>query len=481
MDGKIMQKTDLGEMNAVELTALYRSGQASPVDAVNAALDRIERFDGAVNAFVYVVADEALAEAKASEARWKAGTPASAIDGVPATIKELTRVKGIPFRKGSILGETEPSPTDLEIVTRLRAAGTPILGTTASPEFGWKGLTHSPVGGNTVNPWNTGRAAGGSSGGAAVAAALNMGVLHEGSDGAGSIRIPSSFSGVFGIKPTFGWVPSTAPTGLMELAHRGPLTRTVMDSALFLNAVAGPSTEQLYGRCPTEVPDFTDAVLNAPEKVRGLRIGYARTLDGAPVAPDVAAAVERAAARMADLGAIVEEVDPGFASPQKALLDLWYAAQAWAVEQVNPTPEQRAQMDPGFLSICEQGRLLSARDFIAADQVRAQLRVAMARFHQSYDALMLPTMPIVAFEAGVDWPAGSGMTEWTDWSPFTYPFNMTEQPAVSVPCGFSADGMPIGLQFVGPWFRDDIVLALAAAYQGAYPEAMPQAPVMATA
>ncbi|MHC9236143.1 amidase [Pseudooceanicola sp. 502str34] len=472
----VMEKTDLGEMSATELTAAYAAGTASPVEAVQAALARIETFDGAVNAFVTVVADEAIAEARASEARWKAGKPLSPIDGVPATIKELTRVKGIPFRKGSILGETEPSETDLEIVVKLREAGTPILGTTTSPEFGWKGLTHGPVGGNTVNPWDTTRASGGSSGGAAVAAALNMGVLHEGSDGAGSIRIPSSFCGVFGIKPTFGWVPSTGPTGLAELAHRGPLTRKVEDSGLFLNAVAGPSVNALYGRSPAQVPDFAAACRKGPEGIKGMRIGYARTLAGAPVDPQVAAAVDRAAERMAAMGAIVEEADPGFASPQKALLDLWYAAQAWAVEQANPTPEQREKMDPGFLSITEQGRLLSARDFISADQVRAQLKVTMAKFHQTYDALMLPTMPLVAFEAGVDVPRDSGMTEWTDWSPFTYPFNMTEQPAVSVNCGFDADGLPIGLQFVGRWFEDETVLALAAAYQAMHPEAFPSAP-----
>ncbi|WP_341485770.1 amidase [Thioclava sp. GXIMD4215] len=469
----VIDKTDLGEMSATELTRAYAAKEASPVEAVQASLDRIAKFDGAVNAFVYVVAEEALAEARASEARWAKGAPLSPIDGVPATIKELTRVKGIPFRKGSVLGEKEPSPTDLEIVTKLRQAGTPILGTTASPEFGWKGLTHGPEGGNTLNPWNTARASGGSSGGAAVAAALNMGVLHEGSDGAGSIRIPSSFCGVFGIKPTFGWVPSTAPTGLFELAHRGPLTRTVEDSGLFLNAVAGPSVNALYGRSPKEVPDFAAA---SRRSIKGMRIAYARTLDGAPVAPAVAEAVDRAAKAMADLGAIVEEADPGFASPQQALLDLWYAAQAWAVEQVNPTPEQIAKMDPGFVSITEQGRLLSARDFIAADQIRAQLKVTMAKFHERYDALMLPTMPLTAFEAGVDVPPGSGMTEWTDWSPFTYPFNMTEQPAVSVNCGFDADGLPIGLQFVGRWFEDEVVLALAAAYQAAHPTPFVDAP-----
>ena len=472
----VMTKTDLGEMSATELAAAYARGTASPVEAVQAALERIARFDGAVNAFVYVVEEAALAEARASEARWKAGKPLSPIDGVPATIKELTRVKGIPCRKGSVLGETDPSPTDLEIVTKLRAAGTPILGTTTSPEFGWKGLTDSPIGGNTLNPWDVSRASGGSSGGAAVAAALNMGVLHEGSDGAGSIRIPAAFCGVFGIKPTFGWVPSTAPTGLFELAHRGPLTRNVEDSGLFLNAVAGPSPNALYGRSPAQVPDFAAACRRGPEGVRGLRIGFARTLHGAPVAPAVAAAIDRAAARMADLGAIVEEADPGFASPQKALLDLWYAAQAWAIEQVDPTPAQLAALDPGFLSITEQGRLLSARDYIAADQTRAALKVTMAKFHARYDALMLPTMPLTAFEAGVDVPPGSGMTEWTDWSPFTYPFNMTEQPAVSVNCGFDPQGLPIGLQFVGRWFEDETVLALAAAYQAAYAEPVPAAP-----
>lgn len=468
-----IEKTDLGEMTAAELSAAFRSGQASPVEATRAALDRIDRFNGATNAFAHVSEEMAMAAAKASEARWTKGAPLSPIDGAPTTIKELTMVKGIPWRRGSVLGSKEPCDTDALIVERLRAAGVAILGTTASPEFGWKGVTHGPAFGNTVNPWNTAHASGGSSGGAAVAAALNMGVLHEGSDGAGSIRIPSAFCGVFGIKPTFGWVPSESQTNLMELAHRGPLTRTVLDSALFLNAVAGPTPRQLYGYCPRPVPDFTQGLT---EGVKGMRIAYARTIDGAPVQPEVAAAVARAAERMAALGAVVEEVDPGFASPQKALLDLWYAAQARALEMAAPTEEQRRGMDPGLLDIAEQGRLLSAIDFITADQVRGTLKVAMATLLQNYDALMLPTMPTTAIPAGVDFPPDSGMTEWTDWSPFTYPFNMTEQPAVSVNCGFDGKGLPIGLQFVGAHFQDAVVLRLAAAYQAAYPEPFPDAP-----
>ena len=357
---------------------------------------------------------------------------------------------------------------------RLRGAGVTVLGTTTSPEFGWKGVTHGPAFGNTLNPWRTDRASGGSSGGAAVAAALNMGVLHEGSDGAGSIRIPSSFSGCFGIKPTYGWIPSDTPTALFELAHRGPLTRTVEDAALFLNAATGPTPLAMYGTCPTPVPDWNAAIKGA--SVKGVKIGYSRNLGYAEVQPDVAAAVQRAAERLADMGAIVEEVDPGFANPQDALIALWYAAEAKTVMLANPTPEQFAMMDPGLVKIYEKGKTYSATDYVAAEQVRADLKVCMALFHEKYDALMLPTMPVTAIEAGVDFPGGVEGKDWSDWSPFTYPFNMTGQPAVSVPCGFDKGGLPVGLQFVGPRYRDDIVLKLAAAYQAAWPEEFLNAP-----
>jgi aspartyl-tRNA(Asn)/glutamyl-tRNA(Gln) amidotransferase subunit A len=473
----ITSKTELSEMTAAELSTLFAARKASPVEAAQASLDRIERFNPAVNAFAYVTPDLALAAARESEARWAKGEPLSPIDGAPTTIKELTPVVGIPHRRGSALGATEPSDTEYTIMKRLRGAGVTVLGTTTSPEFGWKGVTHGPAFGNTLNPWRTDRASGGSSGGAAVAAALNMGVLHEGSDGAGSIRIPASFSGTFGIKPTYGWIPFDAPTTLFELAHRGPLTRTVEDAALFLNATTGASPLAMYGYCPTPVPDWREAIKGA--SVKGMRIGYSRNLGYAEVQPDVAAAVERAASRLADMGAIIEEIDPGFANPQDALLALWYAAEARTVEMVNPTAEQQKLMDPGLLRICEKGRAYTARDYVAAEQVRADLKVTMAVFHETYDALMLPTMPLTAIEAGVDFPGGIEGKDWSDWSPFTYPFNMTGQPAVSVPCGFDAGGLPIGLQFVGPRYRDDIVLKLAAAYQAAYPEATVSAPRIA--
>lgn len=444
------------------------------MEAAKASIERIERFNPSVNAFAYVVPEMALVAARESEARWKNGEPLSPIDGAPTTIKELTPVKGIPWRRGSALGSKEPSEKEFLIMKRLRGAGVTILGTTASPEFGWKGVTHGPALGNTLNPWRTDRASGGSSGGAAVAAALNMGVLHEGSDGAGSIRIPASFCGVFGIKPTYGWIPSDTPTALFELAHRGPLTRTVEDAALFLNATTGPTPDAMYGHCPTPVPDWREVIQGAD--VNGLKIGYSRNLGYAQVQPEVAAAIERAASRLAEMGAIIEEVDPGFSNPQDALLALWYAAEARTVDLANPTEEQKKLMDPGLLRIHAKGSALTAIDYVIAEQVRADLKVRMARFHETYDALMLPTMPTTAIEAGVDFPGGIEGKDWSDWSPFTYPFNMTGQPAVSVPCGFDAGGLPIGLQFVGPRYRDDIVLKLAAAYQTAFPEKFPSAP-----
>jgi len=468
-------RTDLGAMDAVELGALFASGRASPVEAAQAALARIERFNPQVNAFAYVAPDLAIEAARASEARWAKGEALGPIDGVPTTIKELTAVKGIPWRRGSKLTGEAPATDEILVMRRLRAAGAVILGTTTSPEFGWKGVTHGPAFGNTVNPWGTDRASGGSSGGAGVAAALNMGVLHEGSDGAGSIRIPSSFCGVFGIKPTFGWLATDAPTPLRDMAHRGPLTRMVADSALFLNAVTGPSPDGLYGDCPSPVPDWTGAARGG---VAGLRIGYSRTFGYARVDPEVAAAVDRAAARLAAMGAVVEEADPGFASPLEALRVIWFSAMAVLVDRFAPTETDRARMDPGFVAVAEIGRRTSAADLLAAEQVRAELKVTMARFHARYDLLLSPTMPVTAIPAGIDFPEGKGMTDWTDWSPFTYPFNMTGQAALSVPCGFDSGGLPIGLQMVAARFRDDLVLRAAAAYQAAYPEAFPDAPVV---
>lgn len=465
--------TDLGEMDAEQLHALFRSGVASPVDAAQAALARIERFDPSVNAFAYVTPDLALDAARASERRWQRGEPLGPLDGIPGTIKELTPVIGIPTRKGSALSDSEPSSTEPLAVQRLRAAGLTILGTTASPELGWKGVTHGPTTGVTRNPWNPARAAGGSSGGAAVAAALNMGVVHDGSDGAGSIRIPASFCGVFGFKPTYGWIPPSAATPHFELAHRGPLARKVADAAHFLKASAGYTPEAAFGYCPPQVPDWRSEI---EASVAGLRVGYSRSLGNASVARPVAEAMNRAAQRLSDLGCTVEEADPGLGDCRPTLSILWSVALANVVKAMRLSPEQEAMLDPGLVELARAGASVNADVYVEARMTLGELRVKMARFHQRHDLLLLPMMPIVAFEAGHDVPPGSGMQDWTEWSPFSYPFNMTSQPASTVRCGSDADGMPIGMQIVGPWYHDGTVLRLAHAYQRSFPEPFPSLP-----
>lgn len=461
---------DIGRMGAGELAALYRAGKLSPVEAVRVFLERIERLDPGRNAFAYVTPEIALAAARDSEARWHRAEPLGPIDGLPVTVKELTSVVGIPHRNGSALGAKEPATSEPLVMKRLRAQGVAILGTTTSPDFGWKGVTHGPATGATVNPWRRDRAAGGSSGGAAVAAALNLGVLHDGSDGGGSIRIPASFCGVFGFKPSYGWVPPAVLTPHFDLAHRGPLTRRVDDGILYFNAIAGPSTDTVFGYCPPEVPDWGPELRKG---VRGLRVGYSRNLGYAEVAPDVAAALDRAAGRLAELGATVEEVGELFPNPNQAFMVLWHSAACNIVAGLKATADEEALLDPGLRAIAANGARYSANDYIEARLTSGRIRTAMALFHQRYDALMLPTMPITAFEAGHDVPPRSRMTDWTEWSPFTYPFNMTSQPTVSVPCGFDRDGLPVGLQFVASHYRDDLVLRLAAAYQEAFPEPFP--------
>ena len=251
---------DIGEMGALQLGALYQAGTLSPLEAARTFIDRVEKFNPPINAFAHVTPELALSAARQSEARWQRGNPASPIDGLPITIKELTPVIGIPCRNGSALSDTRPATAEPLVVKRLRDAGAVILGTTTSPEFGWKGVTHGPATGITLNPWNKARTAGGSSGGAAVAAALNLGVLHDGSDGGGSIRIPAAFCGVVGFKPSYGWVPPSMLTPHFDLAHRGPLTRNVEDGLLYFNTVAGPSTAMVFGHCPAEVPDWRPAL-----------------------------------------------------------------------------------------------------------------------------------------------------------------------------------------------------------------------------
>lgn len=462
-----MNETDLVEMSAGQLRECFASGKASPVEAAEAALARIERFNETLNAYVYVDREGALAAARESTLRWQRGEPLSPIDGVPASLKDLTDVAGMPTSKGSLTVALEPSNTDAPPAQHLRAAGAVLLGKTNTSEFGWKAVTDNRVYGATRNPWDAHLTPGGSSGGAAVAAALHMGVLHQGGDSGGSIRIPAAFTGVFGFKPSFGWVPQWPPAHEPTLSHIGPLTRTVEDAAQMLNIIGRYDYRDPYAN--RGQPE--DWGLDIGRDLRGLRIAYSPDLGYAEVDPQVAERVRQVAHRLETLGAEVVEIDPGFGSPLEAFKIIWFTASLDLWTQCDA--RQRRLLDPGMVADARYAEDWSAVHLFRAQARRACLAERLERFNRDYHLLMTPSVPIEPFAINHEVPPGSGMLDWEEWAPFSYPFNLSQQPAASVPCGFTDAGLPVGFQLAGGKYDDIRVLRACHAYMEAYPPRFP--------
>ena len=459
---------DIARLTAAEMLRHFRRRTLSPVEATRAALERIAIFDPRFNAFRLVDGEGAMAAARESEARWQRGAPIGPLDGVPTTIKDQWMVLGWTTPKGS---RTEagagPATEDSPCVARLREAGAVFLGKTTLCEFGWKGIGDSPLTGVSRNPWNAAMTSGGSSAGAAIAAALGLGALHIGSDGAGSVRIPAAFCGVVGLKATFGRVP-TYPTGRMQgISHVGPLVRSVEDAALALNVISGPDWRDAFA-LPHDPRDWR---IGIDDGIRGLRIAYSRTLGYADVDADVLACTDRAVDLLADLGAVVEDCDPGFADPRAPFELVWQANLAGVLASI--APEKRPLMDPGYVAAAQAVGPISGEAILQAGIARANLTRHMNDFHRRFDLLVTPTLPLAAFDVGRDVPDGRGMTSWFDWNPFTFPFNATQQPAASIPCGLTPAGLPVGLQIVGPRYREDLVLRASRALESAQPVALP--------
>lgn len=457
--------TELTELTAVELLDGYRRGEFGPVEATRATLARAEEIQPVVNAFVRIDAEGALAQATASAERWRRGEPAGLLDGVPVTVKDILLQRGTPTLRGSrTIAEQGGWDEDAPSVARLREHGAVFIGRTTTPEFGWKGVTDSPLTGVTRNPHDPARTAGGSSGGSAAAVALGAGPLSLGTDGGGSVRIPASFCGIVGLKPTYGRVPLYPASAFGTLSHVGPMARDAADAALLLDVIGVPDARDWSGldRPPGRYGE------GLADGVRGLRIAYSPSLGGqVAVRPAVAAAVRRGVERLAALGAYVEETDPDFSDPVDAFHTLWFSGAARVTQKLSP--RQRELLDPGLREICAAGARLTALDYLAAVDARMELGRRMGLFHERYDLLVTPTLPITAFEAGVEVPKGSGYRRWTGWTPFTYPFNLTQQPAVTVPVGSDGDGLPVGMQIVAARHRDELVLRAAHALDGAAP------------
>jgi aspartyl-tRNA(Asn)/glutamyl-tRNA(Gln) amidotransferase subunit A len=461
---------DLADCTASELLQLYRTRQASPVEAASAVFKRIDRLNPKLNAFCHSDPESAALAAKLSEGRWRKGTPVGALDGVPTSIKDLILTRGMPTLRGShTIDPDQAWEVDAPATARLREAGAVLLGKTTTPEFGCKGETNSPKTGITRNPWDPTKTPGGSSGGTAAAVAAGMGPLSVGTDGAGSVRIPAAFCGNFGLKPSFGRVPAYPLSPFGSVAHLGPHTMSVTDAALMMNVLKRPDARDW-----TSLPyDAHDYLVGLNDGVRGLKIAYSPTLGYAKnVDPEVAAAVDAAVRELEALGAHIDLVDPGFEDPLEITTGLWFLG-AWTVWNTLK-PEQQDVTDPDFRAEAELGAKL---DTLAVQQLhlrRGLLGSHMRQFMERYDLLVTPTVAVPAFDAR---PAGHTPMDpvaMLGWTPFSYPFNLTQQPACTIPCGLTKAGLPIGLQFVGPMFGDALVLRAARAYESVRPIARPK-------
>ncbi|GAA2792795.1 amidase [Saccharopolyspora taberi] len=452
------------DLTATGMLAAFATGELSPVEATEAVLRRIEDADPKVNAYCLVDADRALDAARASEQRWQRGEPEGELDGVPASVKDIFLTRHWPTLRGSrTIDPHQQWTVDGPTVARLREHNAVLVGKTTTPELAWKGVTDNPLTGITRNPWNPELTPGGSSGGAAAAVALGMAPLAIGTDGGGSVRIPAAFCGIVTIKPTYGRIPHYPASPYGTLAHAGPMTTTVTETALMMDVLSQPDSRDWSALEPPTASFRT----GLDDGIRGLRIAYSPDLGFATVDPRIAAATAEAAQVFAELGAEVETTDLTITDPVEDFHVLWFSGAAKSVEHL--TADQRALLDPGLHDIVQQGLTYSAQDYLEATNTRMLLGQRMGAFHETYDLLLTPTVPIPPFEAGHEVPPGSAHQRWTGWTPLTYPFNMTQQPAASVPCGFTADGLPIGLQIIGPRHSDARVLRAARALEQARP------------
>lgn len=440
---------ELNWLSAREMMLRFAAGELSPVDVLEATLAQLQTVNPALNAVCLL--DEPLGRRLAEESteRWRRGSPLGPLDGVPVAIKDTAHVAGWPTRIGSHTTPTAPSTEDTPGVARLREAGAVFFCKTTTPEFGWKGITHGGLTGVTRNPWDISRTPGGSSGGSAALVAAGVVPLATGGDGGGSIRIPAAFSGVFGLKPSYGVVPNfLGPMG--TLAVYGGLSRDVADSALLLNILTQPDARDSFA-----IPDRgIDYLEGLDDGVAGLRIAWSPDL-GFPVAdPAVVAGMQPAIDALIKAGADVKEVDLDLSGTQPTLEVIWAASHAALVRDFDG--EKLAALDPGLLRLVVSAQDISASELQAAYAEMRALSQRMQAFHQDYDLLLTPTIPITAFAAGIDTPDAARFPQWFDWTPLTWPFNLTRQPAASVPCGF-VDGLPIGLQIVGPMFSEPAI------------------------
>ena len=483
-----MERDSLAFTPAVELAQLLKAKKLSPVELVDLFLKRIEDLNPKLNAYLTVTSEEAREAARKAEKAFQQEEELPSLFGIPISIKDLFLTRGIRTTNGSITDANCVPNEDALSVERLRKAGVIILGKTNSPEFGMSPTTENRLGDFCRNPWNTERVSGGSSGGSAAAVAAGMGPLSLGSDGGGSIRIPSCFCGVYGIKPTNGLVPSAIWGGMPLFSAFGPITRTVADAALMLNCIAGPDPRATY--CVRETPPDYLKALASKDDVKKLRIAWSPDLNYAATDPEVISVAKTAAHSFEEFGCSVEEASPGI---WDAYPTAWKPL-AWTDEYLVHADALENQPDKlvGYIkSYLEYGKSVTGAQYAAALHEMWDLQKRMLNFFDKYDLLLTPTLATTAFPGkNIDltkenphltvYPSvigGKKVHSHWGFKPLTPPFNMTGQPAATVPCGFSSDGLPIGLQIIGRRKEDATVLQASAVFEEAHPWADKRPPV----
>jgi len=460
-----MDESDLCFTPATELTRRIRARSASPVEIMQAVLQRAEALNPHLNAICTPTFEAALDAARHAETAVMRGARLGILHGVPTTIKDLAFTKGVRTMAGSHIFRERVPDTDHLHVERLRAAGAISIGKTTVSELGWKGVSQSPLTGITHNPWKRGMNAGASSAGAAVCAAAGIGPMHQGSDGAGSIRMPASFCGVFGLKPSFGRVPYDPMPNNGLISHVGPIARTVGDAALMLQAMAGPDDRDVTSLQTPPEPYLA----RLEEGIAGLKVAYSPDLGYLRVDTSVAEPVRAAALAFQDLGCTVDEVDPGWGEPTE--IEHCHFASSFAGMLGHLVDQWEQRMDPGLVALTRHGMTYSAADYCRAQGHRQAYYDQVRRFFERYDLLLTPTLSVAAFPADRLIPEHweQHPWDWLRWAGFNFPFNLTWLPAATCPCGFTADGLPVGIQIVAGRFQDLRVLQAARAFEQARP------------
>lgn len=469
-----MSESAFDWLSAAELSKLYARGDASPLEVVEAMLNRAEAMQLHLNALVSIDKDVAQAAAKASEARWQKGEPMSPLDGIPTTIKDTTNVKGWPTRYGSHSTDETPAHDNAAVTDRFLAAGMIIFGKSTTPEFGWKALTDSPLQGTTRNPWNLAHSPGGSSGGASALTAAGVNPFNHGNDGGGSIRIPASHTGLVGLKPSYGRIPQyPADAPFADVISQGVLARSVLDTAMALNLTAGPDPRD-WRSLPAEARDYT---VGLDAGVRGWKIGLSLDLGHVKADPEVRDLVAAAARRFEDLGAHVEDVGPMFEPLQEHFEPLWIGSFATRFRQI-PT-QLHDKLDPGLRALMEKGLAVTLADYARAFEARSRLARDLALWHRKYDLLLAPVAPTAAPPVQTLYNSDA-FPRWTKGAPYTLPCNLTGQPAASMPAGLTRAGLPVGIQIIGAPRADEIVLRAMRALESASGWTWPQPKVRET-